>query len=82
MAATSDIFEHHNRGAKPEKGSQSKQVAQLRLVDEWLLEEFAQRLADKLTPLLTERLADGLGLTREQLREARRRGPREARATG
>jgi hypothetical protein len=69
MPATSDIFEHRNRRAKPEKKSRPGQVARLRLVDELLLDEFAQRLADKLAPLLIERLAGRPGLTREQLAE-------------
>ena len=69
MPATSDISEHRNRRAKPEKRSQPGQVTRLRLVDERLLYEFAQRLADKLAPLLIERLAGRRGPTREQLAE-------------
>ncbi len=41
----------------------------MRGIDERLIDEFAQRLADKLAPLLIERLADRLGVTREQLCE-------------
>jgi hypothetical protein len=69
MTSTSDIFEHRDRRASREEGSQTGQFAQRLVVDERLFEELAQRLADKLAPLLIERLADGLGLTPEQLRE-------------
>jgi hypothetical protein len=61
MTATSDIFEHRRRHANAEKGSQPGQVARLYPLDE--------RLIDELAPLLIEQLADGLGLTREQLAE-------------
>jgi hypothetical protein len=69
MTSTSDTFEHRDRRASREKGSQPGQFARRHLVDDRLIDELAQRLADKLAPLLIERLADGLGLTREQLRE-------------
>lgn len=69
MTATSDIFEHRDRRASREKWSQPRQFARRLVVDDLLIDELAQRLADKLAPLLIERLADGLRLTPEQLRE-------------
>jgi hypothetical protein len=73
MPATSDIFEHRDRRAKPEKGPRAGEGARVHLANERLLDAYAQRLADKLVPLLADKLAplliDRLGLTREQLAE-------------
>ncbi len=69
MTATSDIFEHRDRHANCEKRTQPEQFARRYLADDRLIEELAQRLADKLAPLLIERLADMLGLTPEQRHE-------------
>ncbi|HEV7938644.1 MAG TPA: hypothetical protein VGP18_11575 [Solirubrobacteraceae bacterium] len=67
MRGTSDISGYRNRRTKSEKSSQPGQSNRPGLIDQQLLDELAQRLADKLAPLLVERIADRLEVTSEQL---------------
>ena len=66
MRGTSDISGYRNRRTKSEKSSQPGQSNRPGLIDQQLLDELAQRLADKLAPLLVERIADRLEVS-EQL---------------